>query len=802
MNRNIPLVTPRWIESAIRNRLLHSPDRYSADPKKFCSGLVVSTYQIPAKDREAIFGGVEATGGQWRAKLEQDVTHLVVLPPPPEGDPVKEAVINNALERNVTVILPHYFDDCFRIGRRCSEKSYTFPDPALLRLDPTDLVSVKMMAAEPRTSMKHAGINGPFLSGQVFYLERDLNISPSDRAGYVRSLREAGATVVGNYSDTVTCAVLAKRSGYVYIKAEMDDKLVGSLRWLKDTLSTRELRPPTRKLLHYPPPADPPPEMKNFVIALTNYVSPAREDIEEMVLHLGAKFTKSMSHENTHLICAWPSGEKYKRASQWGTINIINHLWLEDIYHRWVYQREAKPAYVCFPTNLGCIVGQTPVSPEEVEKSIEKAQASLTTNSGIGDDGVVDLTAASPLKKHGSHRAETPAFKPRMTLADSTLAAAEATVGSAIPLRTPADKPRRSSSGITPLQPSTSGISVPSSARTSANATPAKATKGRKTLATSSPTSSELMRPPSSDPLGPASSPSKRGRGSGRGLVEVVPPLRKSTRVPGPSSSPQTAQKAGTAGPSSTTAKKRPRLSEAGAEDQRVSPSAKGRAKRRKLDEDSDKDEKILLFTGLKPSPADLKGIKTLGGCVGETVQHSTHLIAVKIARTEKFLTCLSSVRYIVHKSWLDASIAEGHWVDEKDHFLKDPDIEAKYDFSLAEAMARAKQRKLLEGWTVYATPNVQPDAETMKRIVESAGGRTKTQLHPKVPQRALKDILSDQSPNKVNPNRLIVLSCAQDKAYQHVFVQHGIKIYSSELLLTGLLRQELSLGDPAFMLD
>lgn len=62
---------------------------------------------------------------------------------------------------------------------------------------------------------------------------------------------------------------------------------------------------------------------------------------------------------------------------------------------------------------------------------------------------------------------------------------------------------------------------------------------------------------------------------------------------------------------------------------------------------------------------AIFQGIGVLGGFVSQHVHECTHLIAVKIARTEKFLSAISQVRFIVHKDWLTESIAQGKWLGE-----------------------------------------------------------------------------------------------------------------------------------------
>jgi hypothetical protein len=117
---------------------------------------------------------------------------------------------------------------------------------------------------------------------------------------------------------------------------------------------------PTASILHYPRKIEPIPAMLNCNITVTNYVGQAREDILTMAKHLGAKVSRNMSAENTHLICASAIGEKYSRALQWN-MHIVNHFWLEDIYVSWTFQKEAKPKYSHFSIGLGDMVNKSAI---------------------------------------------------------------------------------------------------------------------------------------------------------------------------------------------------------------------------------------------------------------------------------------------------------------------------------------------------------------------------------------------------------------------------------------------------------
>lgn len=52
---------------------------FTPDPRLFFSGIIVTTAELPVGDREAIFGGVIALGGQYTVNLTKFVTHVVAL---------------------------------------------------------------------------------------------------------------------------------------------------------------------------------------------------------------------------------------------------------------------------------------------------------------------------------------------------------------------------------------------------------------------------------------------------------------------------------------------------------------------------------------------------------------------------------------------------------------------------------------------------------------------------------------------------------------------------------------------------
>ncbi|XP_052252973.1 DNA topoisomerase 2-binding protein 1-like [Dreissena polymorpha] len=97
------------------------------------------------------------------------------------------------------------------------------------------------------------------------------------------------------------------------------------------------------------------------------------------------------------------------------------------------------------------------------------------------------------------------------------------------------------------------------------------------------------------------------------------------------------------------------------------------------LDDDNDDDEEEVIFkrpppvfimSGIEAAERDTYGalVEQLGGRVIDAQQFDiacTHLVIDKITRNEKFLACLASGKWILHKSYFNACREEGQFVKE-----------------------------------------------------------------------------------------------------------------------------------------
>ena len=87
-----------------------------------------------------------------------------------------------------------------------------------------------------------------------------------------------------------------------------------------------------------------------------------------------------------------------------------------------------------------------------------------------------------------------------------------------------------------------------------------------------------------------------------------------------------------------------------------------------------------------------------------------------------------------------------------------------------------AQSSKVLSGYKVFLSPSIKPPPKDMADIVKCSGGEVLTTLpHP--------------------PGvGVLVVACQDDLSMLSGAVDSGVPIYSTELILGGVLRQELNL--------
>lgn len=125
-----------------------------------------------------------------------------------------------------------------------------------------------------------------------------------------------------------------------------------------------------------------------------------------------------------------------------------------------------------------------------------------------------------------------------------------------------------------------------------------------------------------------------------------------------------------------------------------------------------------------------------LGGTVTDDITQCSVLVTDKIRCTMKILSAIARGCPIVNANWLKHSYTvkmfQGFFfvffkstmyniilliifVDVDDFIIADKDAERKYKFQLKEVLAKAKTKRLLDGYNVLVTPSVKPGPQEMK---------------------------------------------------------------------------------------
>ncbi|KAK1133676.1 hypothetical protein K0M31_011469 [Melipona bicolor] len=183
-----------------------------------------------------------------------------------------------------------------------------------------------------------------------------------------------------------------------------------------------------------------------------------------------------------------------------------------------------------------------------------------------------------------------------------------------------------------------------------------------------------------------------------------------------------------------------------------------------------------ILFTGISSNDYS-KLLTKLGASQVDNPTKCTVLVTDKVRRTVKFLCALALSVPIVSVDWLITSEKAGHFIELENYILKDSAAETKFRFKLEESLKKAKEHKLLEGYTLVVTPNVTPPLPELKNIIISCGGKALLR------------------PPSSWPRNSIIISHEEDLTNAKKFLEKAPKtvtVHSTEFLLTGILRQEL----------
>ncbi|CAI9761440.1 unnamed protein product [Fraxinus pennsylvanica] len=174
------------------------------------------------------------------------------------------------------------------------------------------------------------------------------------------------------------------------------------------------------------------------------------------------------------------------------------------------------------------------------------------------------------------------------------------------------------------------------------------------------------------------------------------------------------------------------------------------------------------------------KIVAQLGFSIASCCSDATHFVTDRFVRTRNMLEAIALGKPVVTHLWLESCGQVGCFIDEKSYILRDDKKEKKIGFSMPVSLTRACQHPLLEGKRVFATPNVKPGIDVICCLVMAVHGQ------------AVQKLQSAKGKDHVIPDDLLILSCEEDYKMCVPFLEKGASIYSSELLLNGIVIQKL----------
>ncbi|KAJ2710695.1 regulator of Ty1 Transposition [Coemansia spiralis] len=783
----VSVVTGRWVERSAAIGWRYVERFFSPAAEDIFSGMVVLPTHMPVGDKETLLAAVMALGGQWRERMRPDVTHLVLVRD--EGPKFEYAKAHPEL--GITSILPHWFKDTLNLRCRVPQGPYTFPNPPLLQGliahsagdAPTVADSEPGPLAVPSADT-HSGsayelpkAATPFLAGYAVAIDTRLRYSLSTGAieRLVRRLAEAGASVLepaplpaaapGAARPELPASLVADweqvdillcqhREGYDYSKASRLGKVVGTLVWLYQAFLNAKLTPPTRRLLHYPAPTTAVPRMDRLKITISHYTGGSRKYLQCLIAAMGAEYTPRMTRSTTHLVTACTEGRKYTTAMAWN-IEVVNHFWVEQCFQRWKLLSVSHPTFTYFPQLpiLNSMVGDTEVNVGGLERWVDGPQGS-----SIAECSDMDVLNDSDLDegREGPQVAGGESGDDLKSVADS---ADEKQSDQAGPLVL--GQLRHTSRAAAMAASKSLNEQMKAANLFEAEMRNERLTKYRRSAAGKR----TLVLGEGED----------EGEGDDEGTAPTAP------------AAPVTRDVHNGGGGGERSGNKRHRTS---------GPAGQARVR--------------IMFTQVRPGEEDRERIADLGGEIVDNATQASHLVCKNVKRTYKMLMALACGHVtIVGQNWLEDSLDRGEWIpvnilaggpEAAQYSIVDHEAEERWKFRLDESLRRAHRRRLLEGVTVYVTPRVEPPFGTLKPLVEIAGGVAVEKLPGAELQRLLKASTramhsSGGSHDATRPPPLLVVTCREDEEMWPLFRmgdERRIPIYCVEVILTGLLRQQI----------
>ncbi|KJZ76926.1 hypothetical protein HIM_03803 [Hirsutella minnesotensis 3608] len=684
----IPVVTTQWITMSIARRKQAQVRPFSPDPRMIFAEVIVTCADLPIMDKESIIGATMALGGQEAKDASRLTTHICALS---MDDPKVASALKKGFRGKV--VLPHWFDDCFKLGKRIDEGPYLLPDPEILSKRPEEDLQIPVNSnlidatsanpqsvpfpADSETARKPVTV---FQDRKVF-LSSDLNISSRLSKVVEDIIVQGGGKMVRDVEDC-NMFICQYRDGPQYVQAAQSCKEIGSLAWLFYLVVHNHWRNPLHRLLHYPIPKNGIEGFQGLRITVSNYGGEARIYLENLIKACGAEFTKTMKSDNTHLITARDTSEKCKAAPEWG-VAVVNHLWLEESYAKCEKKQINLPKYNHFPprTNLGEIIGQT---------FIDEARLREIYYPG----GEESMSPRAKRKRKILEAAEDNSYHK---------GPAEGVVIGRHESSRDFDVMRDDKSADSKQKQRSTGTAVETPVRSR------RVNSGKE-----------------NDSPSVVSTGGRSAKAKARDLLQYIAPdiaLYEKEKKRSKTGAPWGGKRAADMTEKEQHAKTT-RASSVEDHDDSKRPSKKHRPSLPDV-------EMRLVITGYprwvgdkSKEDNDRRKLRDLGVQVVQESHPCDYVAAPKLVRTVKFLCALARGATALSTEYIDSVLETNSVPDPSEYLLQDSNAEAQYDIDLQRSVARAKANRgrLLHGIPIYCTDKVRNGADSYRAIAEANG--------------------------------------------------------------------------------
>ncbi|ERT01125.1 BRCT domain protein [Sporothrix schenckii 1099-18] len=750
----LPVVTSSWLTHSLSRGKLAQIRPFSPDPRMIFSSVNLTCADIPVGDKEAITGATLALGGMESKDLTRLTTHICALTM--DHDKCKEAV---AKKLRCLIVLPHWFDDCFKLGKKIDETPYLLPDPPILRSmngtggtstfigssalgegeadDDRVPIPQNLDLEGATTPLPDTPPNLGWRSNLTVFqnkrviLAQDINIGSRFRAVVVDLIKRGGGRMVADDDvDACDMYICHYRDGDNYVRAAQAGKDIGNLAWLFHIITNNEWCSPLRRLLHYPVPRNGIPGFEDFVITLSNYGGEARIYLENLVIAAGAKFTKTMRMDNTHLITARDNSEKCEAARDWN-IQMINHLWIEESYARCQVLSVTNPRYTTFParTNLGEVIGQTFFDESRLRALFYPGGANEEEMEDNDDDN--DNVAVKGIGKKGNRKGAGRPKKNVLVEEPQVLADVSGAQNGQL-----SDDDENELSTSSEAEPNAAnGITLPRrAARNTAKAPVATPSRPRKGV-------QQLDKENEGTPLvvGSASRSAKdkaltKLHGLAPDIALYEKEKKRSTRDGNaPWGGKRAADLVDKEKEKLETSRKKRHSSDVEGEgtdsEDAERPVKKSRPSLPPV-------QMRVVLTGYQrwvhhsgKEESDRRKLRGMGIQIVQDNQPCDFLAAPCLVRTMKFLKTLARGPEVLNAQYITDVLEKGKLLPTNDYLLRDKDGEARFNVNLRKALARARAHRgrLLWHVVVYCAADIKNGPESYREIAEANGAIFKT---------------------------------------------------------------------------